>query len=52
MKAGDNQIVIEAATTLERQIPPKNKPDNWEPQNHVGLCGEVWLCRRENVDRK
>ena len=52
LKAGDNQIVIEAATTLERQIPPKNKPDNWEPQNHVGLCGEVWLCRRENVDRK
>lgn len=43
---GKNQIVIEAATTLERQIPPKNKRDNWEPKNHIGLCGEVYLCKR------
>lgn len=40
---GENKIAIEVATTLERQIPPKNKKEDWKPQNHVGLCGEVFL---------
>ena len=42
LKEGSNRIAIEVATTLERQIPPKRKPDNWQPQNPIGLCGEVY----------
>lgn len=44
---GMNQFVIEVATTLERQIPPKRKPENWRPQNHVGLCGEVYFYEKK-----
>ena len=47
LQQGKNQIVIEVATTLERQIPPKNKPENWHPQNHTGLCGEVYLYQKK-----
>lgn len=43
LHTGENQIAIEVATTLERQIPPKNKAVDWKPQNHIGLCGEVYL---------
>ena len=48
LHSGENQIAIEVATTLERQIPPKNKSEDWKPQNHVGLSGEVYLCILEN----
>ena len=44
---GTNRITIEVATTLERRIPPKRKPENWQPQNPIGLCGEVYLIRKE-----
>lgn len=44
---GKNLIAIEVATTLERQIPPKNKSKNWQPQNHIGLCGEVFLHQKK-----
>lgn len=44
---GENRIAIEVATTLERQISPKNKSENWQPQNHVGLCGKVYLCQKK-----
>lgn len=40
---GRNRIVIETATTLERQIPPKNRTPEWKPQNACGLCGRVYL---------
>ena len=40
---GKNLIAIETATTLERQIPPKNRKADWKPQNHVGLCSEVFI---------
>ena len=43
---GTNRITIEVATTLERRIPPKRKPENWQPQNPIGLCGEVYLIRK------
>lgn len=47
LHSGENQIAIEVATTLERQIPPKNRKEDWEPQNHVGLCGNVFLYGKE-----
>lgn len=47
LRQGKNHIAIEVATTLERQIPPKNKPKNWQPQNHIGLCGEVYLYQKK-----
>lgn len=40
---GKNQIVIEVATTLERQIPPKNRKPDWKPGNICGLHGKVYL---------
>lgn len=40
---GSNQLIIEVATTLERRIPPKHRPQDWEPHNHIGLCGDVVL---------
>lgn len=46
LEAGENRIAIEVATTLERQIPPKNKQKEWIPQNKMGLCGEVYLCKQ------
>lgn len=51
LKDGENRIAIEVATTLERQIPPKNKKDDWEPKNHVGLCGDVYLCKTKEDKR-
>lgn len=45
---GKNQIVIEAATTLERQIPPKNRTPEWKPGNQCGLCGYVYLVHEKN----
>ena len=46
LRPGENQITVEVATTLERQIPPKNKPENWKPQNRIGLCGEVYFVKQ------
>ncbi len=43
LKPGCNRLAIEVATTLERRVPPKRMPENWEPHNHIGLCGEVVL---------
>lgn len=45
---GRNRIVIETATTLERQIPPKNRTQDWKPQNTCGLCGRVYLTEITN----
>ena len=47
LRPGENQITVEVATTLERQIPPKNKPENWKPQNRIGLCGEVYFVKQK-----
>ena len=47
LRPGENQITVEVATTLERQIPPKNKPENWKPQNWIGLCGEVYFVKQK-----
>lgn len=49
---GENQIAIEVATTLERQIPPKNRTKDWKPQNHVGLCGKVFLYENGTGGKK
>lgn len=47
LRPGENQITVEVATTLERRIPPKNKPENWKPQNRIGLCGEVYFVKQK-----
>ncbi len=45
LRRGSNRLVIETATTLERRIPPRRRPEDWEPHNRIGLCGEVRLRR-------
>lgn len=46
LQCGSNRLIIEAATTLERRIPPRHRPESWEPHNRIGLCGDVALYRR------
>ena len=52
LRSGKNQIAIEVATTLERRIPPKRKPEDWKPENPIGLCGKVCMYKKQSNEEE
>lgn len=52
LRPGKNRITIEVATTLERRIPPRRKPENWKPENAIGLCGEVRIYKKQSNEEE
>ena len=37
---------------MERRIPPKRKPENWKPENSIGLCGEVRIYKKQSNEEE
>ena len=50
LHVGKNLVTIEVATTLERQIPPRNaERDHCVPENTCGLTGTVKIVRGNSI---